>query len=390
MFPSARISFLLEISAAIFVAVGAASAQDSGSPAITYQTAGPALGSADRPVSSGDQTGQAIPEKRRPHLIKEGPLIKIPEGSSLRTGLAVETVAAKEVQRRLKLNGVVEADPGRAVQVLPSVVGRVVDLKVSPGDRVTQGQELAIVYAGIPAERLLDQKAGSTAVPTADNYQRDLREMASDCTWLEAALVRSTPLRCAFIAPAEGTQQIRLLSLRAPTSGSVLNVRISPGTVLDDQASSIMTIADLEKIWVTMNLRKKDMALIMSGRPTKVEFVSYPDEIFVGEAQLVGEIPDNARSLKVRIEFQNPARRLKPNMFALATFLGPTETAPIIPATALIRRNDRDLVFVEVGRWTFEARPVEIGFTQDDQIIAVSGINIGERIAVTGGALLED
>jgi cobalt-zinc-cadmium efflux system membrane fusion protein len=132
------------------------------------------------------------------------------------------------------------------------------------------------------------------------------------------------------------------------------------------------------------------MTMITTGRPAEVAFVSYPDEVFVGKAQLVDEIPDNARSLKVRIEFQNLARRLKPNMFALATFLGPTETTAIIPATALIRRNDRDLVFVEVGRWTFEARPVEIGFTQDGQTIAVSGVNIGERIAVTGRALLEE
>jgi membrane fusion protein, heavy metal efflux system len=327
MFPAARISFLLEISAAIFVAVGAASARDSGPPAITHQTAGPASGSANRPVSSGDQARQAIPEQHRPRLIKDGPLIKIPDGSPLRTELAVETVAAKEVQRRLKLNGVVEADPGRTVQVLPSVMGRVVDLKVLPGDRVTQGQELAIVYASIPAGRLPDQKAGPTAVLTADDYQRDLREMASDCNRSESALVRSAALRCALVAPAQGTQQTRLLSLRAPVSGSVLDVRIGLGTALDDPVSSIMTIADLEEIWVIMNLRKRDMAVIAAGRPAEVAFVAYPNEVFAGQARLVGEIPDNAHSLKVRIELQNPARRLKPNMFALATFLGPIETA---------------------------------------------------------------
>jgi cobalt-zinc-cadmium efflux system membrane fusion protein len=388
MFPSARISFLLEISTAIFVAVGAASAQDPSSPPITPQTASSVVSSTNRPLTSRDQAPPA--EQRRQHLVREGLLIKIPEGSPLRAALAVEAVAAKEAQRRLKVNAVVEADPDRTVQVLPSVVGRVVDLKVSLGDRVAQGQELAIVYTGVADERSPDQKAGTTAVPTADNYQRDLSEMASDCNRPESAPLRSSARCCALVARAQSTQQTRLLSLRAPVSGSVLDVRIGPGTVLDDPASSIMTIADLEEIWVTMNLRKRDMAMITAGRPAEVAFVSYPDEVFAGQAQLVGEVPDNAPSLKVRIEFQNPARRLKPNMFALATFRGPTETVPIIPATALIRRNDRDLVFVEVARWTFEARPVEIGFTQEGQTIAISGVNIGERIAVTGGALLED
>jgi len=50
---------------------------------------------------------------------------------------------------------------------------------------------------------------------------------------------------------------------------------------------------------------------------------------------------------KVRIELQNPSRRLKPNMFAFATFFWPKETVPIIP-TALIRKNEMDRVLMEV------------------------------------------
>jgi cobalt-zinc-cadmium efflux system membrane fusion protein len=185
-------------------------------------------------------------------------------------------------------------------------------------------------------------------------------------------------------------QQTQLLSLRSPVGGSVLTVEIRPGTVLDDRASSIMTIADLAEIWVTASLRKKDTALIAAQQPVEVSFVAYPNEVFVGKAQLVDDMRDDAPHLKVKIQLPNPARRLKPNMFALATLQGPPETALVIPPTALIRKNERDLVFVEVGRWTFEARPVEIGFTQDGQMVAVSGLNIGERIVVMAGALRDD
>jgi cobalt-zinc-cadmium efflux system membrane fusion protein len=203
-----------------------------------------------------------------------------------------------------------------------------------------------------------------------------------------AGAISCAPLRTYCTCGRDATNTIAFAE--SPASGSVLNVRISPGTVLDDPASSIMAIADLEEIWVTVNLRKRDMALIATGRPAEVAFVAYPNEVFVGEAELVGEIADNAPSLKARIELQNPTRRLKPNMFAVATFLWPTETAPVIPAMALIRRNDRDLVFIEVDHWTFEARQVEIGFTQDGQTVAVSGVNIGERIVVMAGALRDD
>ncbi len=111
----------------------------------------------------------------------------------------------------------------------------------------------------------------------------------------------------------------------------------------------------------------------------------------MGEARFLSDMLDpDASSFKVRIELQNPSRRLKPNMFALATFLWPKETVPIIPTTALIQKNERDRVFIEVEQWTFEARQVEVGFPQDDQTVVVSGLKIGERIVVRGGALLED
>jgi membrane fusion protein, heavy metal efflux system len=380
MFPSARISFLMVISATILTAVGAASAQESSSAAKALQMANFAVPGANLAVSPGSAGLDTVSAQSRPHLIRAGRLIKIPEGSPLRAELAVEAVEAKEVQRRLKLNA--EADPSRTVQVLPAVVGRVVDLKVELGDRVTQGQELAIVYAGVAAEHL-----GATAVLTANDYQR---EVAGDCPWSVTAMARSAALRCVLIVPTEATLHGQFLSLRAPMSGSVLNVQIGLGTVLDDPASSIMTIANLEEVWVTASLRKKDMTLFAADQPVEVAFIAYPDEVFIGDAHLVDDTPDDAGHFKVKIELQNPARRLKPNMYALATFRGPTETAPIIPATALIRRNDRDLVFVEVERWTFEARPVEIGFTRDGQTIAMSGVNIGEHIVVMAGALRDD
>jgi membrane fusion protein, heavy metal efflux system len=174
-------------------------------------------------------------------------------------------------------------------------------------------------------------------------------------------------------------------------AGSVIDVSIRPGAMVDGPSSSIVTIADLDTIWVTTSLRKKDTALIAPGRPIEIVFIAYPNEVFMGEARFIADTLDPyASSFKIRIELANPSRRLKPNMSALATLLRPKEMVPVIPATALIRRNERDWVFVEVEQWTLEARPVEVGFSQGDKAVVVSGLDVGERIVVTGGALLED
>jgi membrane fusion protein, heavy metal efflux system len=411
MFTSAQDTFLLGISAvAILVAIGAASAAESGArtlmpPVTTHQAAPIAVldAGAHRPsaIPSSDQGGERTPvmHKSRPQFIKEGQLIKIPQDSPLRNALMVGTVTTREIERTLTLRGAVEANPSRTVQLLPPAVGRVVDLKVQRGDRVVQNQELAVIYTDPGQAYSADQRVGSTPVfpnkPTAGDLQTgapsNLSGAAADCERAEAEPARATARLCALIMPVEGMEGTRLLSLRAPVAGSVVDLGIRPGTVVNDPSSAMMTIADLDVIWVTTSLQRKDAALIATRRPVQIVFVAYPNEVFVGEARLISDVADrDAFGFNVRIELENPSRRLKLNMFALATFLRPKETATVIPTTALVRKNKMDWVFIEVEQWTFEPRPVNVDFLQDDQIVAVSGVNIGERIVVVGAALLDD
>jgi membrane fusion protein, heavy metal efflux system len=411
MVASARNAFPLgSLAAAMCAAIGTASAQDPGAqtlaplrtPSQTVRTAAPGAG-AYLPISNSinHQSGNPAPviPEDAPHHLREGQLIKIPQGSPLRSKLTVAAVAAKEIQRRLTVTGVVEADPSRTVQVLAPVTGRVTDVKIQLGDRVVPAQELALVYAGAAPTNWRDRNAQSRAPLTNElaasdrqtGPQSDLSDAANDCQRVETEPLRSTTRLCALIMPAEGIQATRLLSLRAPVAGSVIDLGIRSGVMLDDPSSPIMRIADLDTIWVTTSLRNTDAPLIAPGRPVEIAFIAYPNEVFVGEARFIGDTLDPyASSFKIRIELPNPNRRLKPNMSALATLLGPKETVPVIPATALIRRNDRDWVFVEVEQWTFEARPVKVSFPQDDHTVVVRGLNIGERILVMGGALLED
>jgi cobalt-zinc-cadmium efflux system membrane fusion protein len=287
-----------------------------------------------------------------PHLIKEG--IKVLQGSPLRSELMVATPAAKEIQRTLTLLAVVEADPSRTVQVLPPVARRVVDLKVERGDRVAQHQELAVVYTGLArtddrAWFAPDLPSKATANGRQTDRQRNRSDAATECQRAEAEPARSIARLCALVMPAEGLQAMQLLSLKAPVAGSVVDLKISPGAFLDSPYVPIMTVADLDTIWVTTSLPKRNAALFAMGQPVEILFIAYPDEVFTGEARFISNMLDpDPSSFKVRIELQNPSRRLKPNIFAFATFFWLKETVPIIPTTALIRKNEMDRVLMEV------------------------------------------
>jgi cobalt-zinc-cadmium efflux system membrane fusion protein len=181
------------------------------------------------------------------------------------------------------------------------------------------------------------------------------------------------------------------LSLKAAVSGSVIDLQVARGAFLNDPTAAIMTIANLGTVWVTANVPERDTALVVKGQDVDVVLAAYPGEVFAGKVLFISDVLDpDTRRTKVRIAFENPDIRLKPNMFANATFLAPKQTVQVVPTSALVLKEETDQVFVEVAPWTFEARPIEVSFQQGDQAVVESGLKAGERVVVKGGVLLND
>jgi membrane fusion protein, heavy metal efflux system len=340
-----------------------------------------------------------------PLMTRDGSRITVPEGSPLRIKLTVEAVAEKEIQRKLVLPAVVEADPAATVKVLPPLAGRVIDLKVQLGGRVTQGQILAVIDSSDLAQAYADDsKARSALKLTTQALDRllvleksraisvkDREQAQSDRAQAQAELQRAESRLKAIGVSADQPEQSQLLSLKAPVSGSVIDLQVGPGAYLNDPTAGIMTIANLDTVWVTANVPEKDTALVAKDQAVDVVFTAYPNEVFKGQVLFVSDILDpDTRRTRVRVAFRNPDMRLKPNMFANATFLAPRRMVPIVPTTALVLREETDHVFVETAPWVFEPRRVEIGFQESDQATVSSGLKAGERIVVKGGVLLND
>jgi cobalt-zinc-cadmium efflux system membrane fusion protein len=337
-------------------------------------------------------------------LVKEGSRIIVPENSPVRNKVKIEAVELHDVQRTLMLPAVVEADPARTVKVLPPVTGRVMNLKVQLGERVTQDQELVVLDSGDLAQAFSDdEKARAQLKLTKQALDRlmilaktsavavkDREQAENDYAQAQSELERAqTRLRSLGIS-ADQKPTSRLLTLKAPITGSVIDLQIAAGDFLNDPTAAAMTIANLDTVWVTANVPEKDTALITQGQSVEVVFTAYPGEVFTGKVLFVSDILDpDTRRTKVRIAFQNPDMRLKPNMFANAKFLAPSRNMPNIPTTALVLVNEIDQVFVEVEPWTFEARPVDVAFQQGDRAVIERGLNPGDRIVVKGGVLLQ-
>jgi cobalt-zinc-cadmium efflux system membrane fusion protein len=348
---------------------------------------------------------QEAPVKPQPVLSHVGNRIVVPESSPLRTLLTVAPPAMKDVARTLVLPAVVEADPARTVRVMTPVTGRVTELKAQLGGRVTQGDVLAVIDSGDLAQAYSDiEKARATVTLTRKALDRQMglekagggavkdREQAqSDYDQAVSELARAETRLRAIGVPADQKEQSRLLSIRAAVSGSVIDLQAAPGAFLNDPTAAMMTIANLDTIWVTANVPEKDIAFIFAGQTVKVTFRSYPDDVFTGKVLFVSDVvePDSRRN-KVRIAFDNPDRILKPNMFADARFEAPAVSRLMVPTAALLMTNDTTSVFVEVSDWAFERRNVEIAYQEGAAVAIKNGLRPGDRVVVKGAVRLND
>jgi len=338
-------------------------------------------------------------------FIHQGDKISIPQGSALRSRLVVQQVAEKNSPHTILLPATVEADPSRTVNILPPVAGRVVKLSVRLGDHVVKGQPLAVIDSGDLAQAYADDDKARDSLKRSEltlkrvrglhdagaGALKDLEQAESDRAQAIAEFNRAEARLKEIGAPSQPKDGSRLLTITAPMTGSVIALSTASGAFANDMTASLMTIANLDSVWVTANVPEIDMTHVAKGQSVDVSFAAYQGQVFHGKVAFVSEVmePDTRRN-KVRISFANPDGKFKPNMFATASFNVPQKSSVFVPNSALLMDNDRTMVFVEVAPWTFVKRPVLPGYGEGDGAYIEQGLNPGDRVIVKGGVLLND
>ena len=338
-------------------------------------------------------------------LVHRGDTVFVPEGSALRAQLTVAPAAAVPVSGHLLVPAVVESDPGRTAALLTPVAGRVQELKVRLGDRVSAGQVLAIIDSPDLAQAYEDNaKASDTFALTRRNLERqegqarigalsdrDLDQARSDHAQAAAEYSRTQAhLKAIGVSPDERSSS-HLLLLRAPFDGSVTVLSAATGNMINDPTQPVLTLVHLGTVWVTALVPEKDISAVATGQEAEVRLAADPDHVRQGRVLSVSDVVEaDSHRNKVRIAFENEDYRLKPNMYASVTLLGEPRSLVVMPTSALLMNNDRTSVFVATAPWTFERRTVQPDL-QDGTTIAIrSGLKAGEEVLIKGGILLND
>ncbi|WP_449426723.1 efflux RND transporter periplasmic adaptor subunit [Rhodanobacter umsongensis] len=344
------------------------------------------------------QTSEA---PQSPAVIADHGLLRVPGKSPLRSQLVIQPVEMRDVPHAVAFPATVEADPARMANVLPALTGKVVELKVGLGDHVARGQLLAVIDSGDLAQAYADADKARDALDLAKkglDRARGVQQAGGNALKdLEAAQSGYNQALAEFnraqtrLTAVGGSGSTRAMNVTAPISGAVTALSVAPGMYVNDPTAAMMTIANLDTVWITANVPESEVGLVARGQPVDAILSAYPDQVFHGRVSFVSPVlqADTRRDL-VRVAVANPDGRLKPNMFANASFDIPQPAQVFVPESALLMNNDSTTVFVEVAPWTFERRSVELSYDETAGARVVKGLKAGDRVIVKGGVLLND
>lgn len=336
----------------------------------------------------------------------EGSGLKLSPEEIETAGIKIAPLQEQIVNEQITVTATIQANQDKLARVAPRVPGRITKVMANLGDKVRQGQPLAMIdsieageaqsaYAQAASEHALAkanldraEKLYADQIIPQKNYLLARAEYDKANAVLRAAADKRHALGIAGSkgSPSAGSS---IFAVAAPFSGTV----IEKNAVLGELAQSdkpLFSVADLSNVWIETNLYEKDLGKIKIGAPAIITIAAYPDEIFKGKVTYISSVMDKeSRTIKARVEVPNTDGRLKLEMFATAAIATAAEQkALLLPEEAVVLIQGQPTVFVQNANG-FESRAVNLGEKLRDQLVLKAGIKPGEKVVTSGAYALK-
>ncbi len=180
------------------------------------------------------------------------------------------------------------------------------------------------------------------------------------------------------------------LHIHSPADGIVIRIGAREGQYVTPQ-TELYSIADLSRVWVQVDIYEDELPWINIGDQAHMTVAAVPGRTFVGTlAYIYPYAESRTRTVKVRMEFDNPDLLLKPDMFADITIEADAIPDVVaVPSEAIVRSGTREQVFVQRAPGKFEPREVSLGVSSDGWTRITDGIKAGDEVVVSAQFLID-
>tara|TARA_B100000003_G_C10925578_1_gene369024 strand:- start:599 stop:1816 length:1218 start_codon:yes stop_codon:yes gene_type:complete len=358
-------------------------------------------------------------------------------------------VSLRDIVHKVNASGKIQ--PEEEVQISSTITAWITDITVAEGDTVQSGQMLIALdekqYRAAYNQTLSSVKSAeanlkqikSQKIRTESLFEQKLiskQELEQVEASFELASSQLEQARSSLVSREDELSKTKLL---APSYGIVTSLTKEVGEMAVGgmfNPGILMTVADLSRMEVEVNVNENDVVNINVGDTSEIEIDAFPDTIFYG---VVSEIAHTAQSLnmgsqqqvtnfKVKVKILDPPNKIRPGMSSTVNIISETIKNTIsIPIQSLTSRpenytksdkkigknqktkwqgrndegsdfgtknNNIDVVFVLENEFDGEMapdnqkfaliKPILVGISSENYYAVQSGVKEGDLI-VTGG-----
>lgn len=319
--------------------------------------------------------------------------------------LKLAAVKREPIAETLRVAGRIDFDERRLARIGATITGRVTDIDAWLGQEVSKGTVLARLNSSeLSAQQLAYLKARAELELNKRNVERAKALFQADVISAAEHQRRESEYQISQAESRAAADQLRLLgvspaaieklgkqgaidsvsTVMATMSGVVVERRLSQGQVVQP-ADTLFVVADLSRLWAVAQVPEQQVALVKAGQSVSIEVPALGNERLVGKLIFVGQTIDpETRTVLVRTELDNRDGRLKPAMLASMLIEAKPQERLVIPASAVVRENGEDHVFVANGSQQFRLQKLKLASEQGGRRAVLSGLNGDEQIVIEG------
>ncbi len=304
--------------------------------------------------------------------------VRISADTQHNLGVRIAAVERRDVQRELRLPGVVHYAEDLLTHVHPRVAGWIETLHVEAvGDAVERGQPLYRLYA-------------PTLINAQEDYLLALKRNNRDLIEAAQARLQSLQLNATQIAAiAQSGAVNQSVLFTAPQSGVLDRLTVREGFYVQP-GDTLMSIGSIERVWVEAQVDVRQLDDVHAGQAVSMRLDARRDESFSGRVDRIEPTVDPVnRTARLRVIMDNPEERLKPNMLVHLTLHTHASERLVVPREAVIRTAKSNRVVRALDDGAFLSTAVQTGAYFDDWVEILSGLDAGDAVVVSAQFLLD-
>jgi RND family efflux transporter MFP subunit len=296
-----------------------------------------------------------------------------------------------------------EIGPDDMVSVRPEIQGRISELPVDIGDKITKGTLLCgLDDSDLQTERSSQmtqiQGAKLQVEKARRNYERNKRlsenRLVSQEVYDDSITDFEMAKNSLELAQKDLSQievQISKTRIMAPFDCTILTRPVSVGQAVSGSGgvgggTEIMTIANLKEMIITAHMNQADVPRLKNGQDVEVDVEAVPGLKIKGFVERVAPqatIKNNIKGFATQIRLKDLDPRVRPGMTAnMIIPLQSAEHAVAIPLAAVFSEENERYAYVRRETGEFEIRPLRIGVADFQYAEVLDGLQNGDVVSL--------